>query len=168
MLRRVDLVWTDVKEERIAFIFRVEKSASEEPEWAGGCRLSHHSKTQPTSHAGSSLTDFSTLKMKAIRSYETSVHTRSTRSHIPDDGIFHVYLFFKVCERWNTQTFIENFRSLLQPLPTSLSLFLLPDLCPQDSHPMLTNGHYPLPGVPHLSVERIFPYTFYLRRTRPD
>jgi hypothetical protein len=36
---RVDLVWTDVSEERIASKFRVEKSASEEPAWAGGCRL---------------------------------------------------------------------------------------------------------------------------------
>jgi hypothetical protein len=33
----VDLVdWTDVSEERIASIFRVEKSASEDPAWAGG------------------------------------------------------------------------------------------------------------------------------------
>jgi hypothetical protein len=43
--RRVDLVWTDVSEKHIASIFRVEKSASEEPAWAGGCRLSHQSKT---------------------------------------------------------------------------------------------------------------------------
>jgi hypothetical protein len=35
---------------------------------------------QPPAHAGSSLADFSTLKMEAIRSSETSVHTRSTRS----------------------------------------------------------------------------------------
>jgi hypothetical protein len=28
MLRRIDLVWTDVSEERIGSIFRVEKSAS--------------------------------------------------------------------------------------------------------------------------------------------
>jgi hypothetical protein len=41
MWRRVDIVWTDVSEERIASIFRVEKSTSEEPAWAGGCRLSH-------------------------------------------------------------------------------------------------------------------------------
>jgi hypothetical protein len=41
MCRRVDLVnRTNVSEERIASIFRVEKSASEEPAWAGGCRLS--------------------------------------------------------------------------------------------------------------------------------
>jgi hypothetical protein len=35
MWPRVDLVWTDVSEERIASIFRVQKSASEEPAWAG-------------------------------------------------------------------------------------------------------------------------------------
>jgi hypothetical protein len=31
---------------------------------------------------------FSTLKMKAIHSSETSVHTRSTRHHIPEEDIF--------------------------------------------------------------------------------
>jgi hypothetical protein len=36
MWRHVDLVWTDVSEECIASIFRVEKSASEELPWAGG------------------------------------------------------------------------------------------------------------------------------------
>jgi hypothetical protein len=39
MWRCVNLVWTDVSEEHIASIFRVEKSGSEEPVWAGGCRL---------------------------------------------------------------------------------------------------------------------------------
>jgi hypothetical protein len=48
----------------------------------GGC-------LQPPAHAGSSLTDFSTLKMEAILSSETSVHTRSTHRHIPEDGILH-------------------------------------------------------------------------------
>jgi hypothetical protein len=42
---------------------------------------------QPPAHAGSSLADFSTLKMEAIRSSEMSVHARSTQSHIPEDGI---------------------------------------------------------------------------------
>jgi hypothetical protein len=43
MWRRVDLVWTDVSEERIASVFRVEKCASEEPTWAGGSSyLSKH------------------------------------------------------------------------------------------------------------------------------
>jgi hypothetical protein len=40
MWRRVDLLWTDVSEECIASIFRVEKSASKEPAWACGCRQS--------------------------------------------------------------------------------------------------------------------------------
>jgi hypothetical protein len=40
-------------------------------------------------HADSSLSDFSTLKMEVILSYETSFHTRTTRRHIPEDGILH-------------------------------------------------------------------------------
>jgi hypothetical protein len=35
--------------------------------------------------AGSPLADFSTLKMEAIRSSETSVHTKSTRRYILED-----------------------------------------------------------------------------------
>jgi hypothetical protein len=48
-----------------------------------------NSSLQPPAHAGSLHADFSTLKMGAIRSSETSVHTRSTRRHIPEDGILH-------------------------------------------------------------------------------
>jgi hypothetical protein len=85
MWRRVNLVnWTDVSEERVASIFRVEKSASEEPSWAGSSSL------LPPTHSGSSFADFSILKMGATRSSETSVQfTRSTRRHIPEDGILH-------------------------------------------------------------------------------
>jgi hypothetical protein len=36
-------------------------------------------------HAGPSLAEFSTLKMGAIYFSETSVDTRSTRRHIPED-----------------------------------------------------------------------------------
>jgi hypothetical protein len=36
---------------------------------------------------GSSLADFSTLMMEAIRSFEKSVQTRPTWHHIPEDGI---------------------------------------------------------------------------------
>jgi hypothetical protein len=42
--RCVDLALTDVSEERIACIFRVEKSASGKPAWAVGCRMSHQSE----------------------------------------------------------------------------------------------------------------------------
>jgi hypothetical protein len=44
-------------------------------------------KLQPPAQVGSSLADFFTLKMEAIISSETSVHTRSTRRHIPEDSI---------------------------------------------------------------------------------
>jgi hypothetical protein len=47
------------------------------------------SRLQPPAHAGSSHADFSTLKIEAISSSETSVHTRPTRRHIPEDGILH-------------------------------------------------------------------------------
>jgi hypothetical protein len=43
--------------------------------------------------SGSSLADFSTLKVEATRSSETSVHTRSTRRHIPEDGILHSHRY---------------------------------------------------------------------------
>jgi hypothetical protein len=45
------------------------------------------SSLQPPAHAGSSLADFSALKMVAIRSSEKSINTRSTRRHIPEYGI---------------------------------------------------------------------------------
>jgi hypothetical protein len=62
MWRRVVPVWTDVSEERIASIFRVE-ACSHLSRWflARG---------------------FFTLKMEKIRSSETSVHTRTIRLHI--------------------------------------------------------------------------------------
>jgi hypothetical protein len=49
--------------------------------------------------------DFSTLKMEAIRSSETSVDTSSTQSHIPEDDILHShrceslisYIYMHVC-----------------------------------------------------------------------
>jgi hypothetical protein len=126
MWHSVHLVLTDVSEEPIASIFRVEKSASEEPTWSGGSRLQsvwecminaknvvfwdvascrscvnerfggmyrlhlHGRKNrelQSPAYAGPSLTDFSTLKIEAIHSSETSVHTRSTQLHIQEEGI---------------------------------------------------------------------------------
>jgi hypothetical protein len=42
---------------------------------------------QPPVQTGSSRSDSSTLKMEVIRSSETSVHTRSTLRHIPENGI---------------------------------------------------------------------------------
>jgi hypothetical protein len=42
---------------------------------------------QPYAHIDSSLADFSNLKMEAIRSSKTSVHTIPTQRHIQEDGI---------------------------------------------------------------------------------
>jgi hypothetical protein len=47
--RRVALVWTDVSEECIASIFRIEKSSNEEPTWAGGWRWRLGTETDPVS-----------------------------------------------------------------------------------------------------------------------
>jgi hypothetical protein len=69
MWRRVDVVWTDVSEERIRE------------------RETNARRWLAPAHSGFSLADFPTLKMEAIRSSETSVHTRSTRSYIQEDGI---------------------------------------------------------------------------------
>jgi hypothetical protein len=46
---------------------------------------------QVAAHAGSSLVDFYTLKMEAIRSSETSVNKIFTRRNIPEDGILHCH-----------------------------------------------------------------------------
>jgi hypothetical protein len=43
------------------------------------------SSLQPPADSGSPLADFSTPKMEAIRSSETSVNTGSTQRHIPED-----------------------------------------------------------------------------------
>jgi hypothetical protein len=70
--RCVDLELTDVSEERIASIFRVEKSASEEPPSAGRCGFFY------PEDGG-----------EAIRSSETSILARCTQHHIPEDDILH-------------------------------------------------------------------------------
>jgi hypothetical protein len=59
---------------------------------------------QPPAHAGSSLVDFSTLKMEAIRSSETSVHTRCTRRHISEYGILHLKIRL-IPDTWQTVSY---------------------------------------------------------------
>jgi hypothetical protein len=82
MWRRVDRVWTDFSEKRIALIFKVENPRAR----------NQRGSLQPPAHAGSSLADFSILKVEVICSSETSVHTRSTRRYIPKDDILQVWL----------------------------------------------------------------------------
>jgi hypothetical protein len=67
--------------------------------------------------AGSSLTDLFTLKMEALRSSETSDHTRSTRRHIPEDGILHSHR----CENLKYYNDNVSFRVMLY-LGVSMSI----------------------------------------------
>jgi hypothetical protein len=78
MWRCVDPRLTDVSEERIASIFRVENPRAENQ------RQQACPSLQPPSDA-----DFSTLKMDSICSTETSVNPGSTQRHIPEDDILH-------------------------------------------------------------------------------
>jgi hypothetical protein len=70
MLRRVALVRNDVSEERIASIIRM--------------LVTDNVPSSPILIA---------LIMKAIRSSERSVLTKTTRHNTPEDGIIHSYLF---------------------------------------------------------------------------
>jgi hypothetical protein len=77
---------------------------------------------QPPVHAGSSLTDFSTLKMEAIRFSEALVHTRSILRHIPEDGILLIYLFNYTV----TYSYFCCHIHVLQPSPlTNLNLQII-------------------------------------------
>jgi hypothetical protein len=61
---------------------------------------------QPLIHAGSSLAEFSTLKVEGIHSSETSVQTRSTRRHIHEDVILHSHR----CENLKSTGSIFNWK----------------------------------------------------------
>jgi hypothetical protein len=68
---------------------------------------------QLPAQAESSLADFSTPKMEAIRSSETSVHTRSTGRHIPEDGILHSHC----CEN------LKSYKVLINPVIQSTTRY---------------------------------------------
>jgi hypothetical protein len=70
-----------------------------------------HSTVIPPAHAGSSLADFYTLKMEAILSFEMAVYTRSTRRHIPEDGIVYSH------RRENLKSYRFIFCSYIQIVP---------------------------------------------------
>jgi hypothetical protein len=101
MWRSVHLVWTDVSEERITYIFRVEKSANEKPAWAGACRPCVN-----------------------WRFGGTSVHIRYIRHHNPEDGIlYRLCIFgcfsFKRALMGLYEKFLANFSRFLAIYPCS-------------------------------------------------
>jgi hypothetical protein len=78
-------------------------------------------------HAGSSIADFSTLKMEAIRSSETSVQsTTSTRRHTPEDVILHVLISLKYLYIVKTQQDALLEESLLFYISRQLGVFNRP------------------------------------------
>jgi hypothetical protein len=91
MWRRVDLVWTDVPIPALAcyLLAHLHRPFPCGPLSLPSLFLYSWLSLQPPAHADSSLAKLSTLKMEAIRSSETSVHTRSARRYIPEDGILH-------------------------------------------------------------------------------
>jgi hypothetical protein len=52
-------------------------------------RKNPRARNQRKQVAAATFAGFSTLKMEAIHSSEKSDHTKSTRRHIPEDGILH-------------------------------------------------------------------------------
>jgi hypothetical protein len=68
--------------------------------FGGTYRLHLRSRLQPPARAAFSLADYSTLKMEEIGSSETSVHTRSTQRHIPEDGILQDSICFWISSMW--------------------------------------------------------------------
>jgi hypothetical protein len=60
---------------------------------------------QPPAYARSPLEDFSTLKMEAINSSETSVNPGSTQRHNPENDILHSHR----CEKFKSYIYIPRF-----------------------------------------------------------
>jgi hypothetical protein len=75
-----------------------------------------HDCIQPPAHVGSLLADFSTLKMEAIRSSETSVNARSTQGHIPEDDILQYWYNLHTFSDWFSST--VHLQTLLDSLIT--------------------------------------------------
>jgi hypothetical protein len=111
------------------------------------------SSLQPPAHSDSSLADFSTLKMKAIRSSETSVHTSSTRRHIPEDCFLHSHRRenLKSYKLWSVRLFTRDLKKETSPnttknhsekVPQHTVLRSAPTAATSDDE-LVENGHDP-------------------------
>jgi hypothetical protein len=79
-------------------------------------------------HAGSPLADFSTLKMEAIRSSETS-HTRSTRRHIPEDSILQSHPRENLKSYKNFKCYVLTIRIILIIPSSVIKMYLYIYMC---------------------------------------
>jgi hypothetical protein len=100
MWHRVDIVWTDVSEERIASILMVEKSASEEPAWAGGCSILH-------SHRCENLKSYNILSVdQNIRRHFLNRRSTATQQPAcvpllePDESSPHPFQYYCALYAW--------------------------------------------------------------------
>jgi hypothetical protein len=85
---------------------------------------------QPPAHAGSSPADFSTLKMEAIRSSETSVQfTRSTRPHVTEDGILHSHRLQNLTSYTMCHTTARSVRALFISRRTKVVMYYTWRMC---------------------------------------
>jgi hypothetical protein len=85
MCRRAALVRTEVSEERIAYIIRVTRigELGTLAVTSNRSMLRRNLRLLVTDNAVPSSPILAALMMEAIRSSETSAHTRATRPHIP-------------------------------------------------------------------------------------
>jgi hypothetical protein len=104
MLRRVDLVRTDVSEDNVASSIRVTRIGELRTTVAV---TSSMYRLLVTANAVPSSPILVTLMMEAILSSETSVLATVTRRDIPEDGIFHSHR-------------CENLISYMETSPSSL------------------------------------------------
>jgi hypothetical protein len=91
MLRRVALVRTGVKEERIASIIRLIKFVELGTALAATSNCSISSQRAAAASAVPSSPILVTLKMEAMRSSETWILAIATRCNIPEDGILRIH-----------------------------------------------------------------------------
>jgi hypothetical protein len=88
MLRRVALVRTDVSEQRIASIICVTRIGELGTTLAvPSSRRTQRRQLLVTAIVVPTSPILVTLMMEGIRSSETSILTRATRCHVPEDGI---------------------------------------------------------------------------------